>query len=220
VPDQFVAEFARRAPRKLHPFACCDPTQPAYMNEPFQGIEELGMVGIKMGPVYAGFDPRDRRCDAVYEYAQRKGLPILFHVGTTFNREAPLEFTRPWLWDEVAIRYPELRMILAHVGHPWSGECLVVIRKHPQVYADISALYYRPWQFYNTLILAQEYQVTHKLVNGDDYPFAEGRPSIDALRDVNHVTGDSGLPRVTEETIEGILERDSFELLGVRTPAW
>ena len=55
---------------------------------------------------------------------------------TTFNRAAPLGYTRPWLWDEVAIRYPELHMVLAHVGHPFSEECLVVIRKHPHVYAD------------------------------------------------------------------------------------
>ena len=143
-----------------------------------------------MGPMYAAFDPRDPRCDPVYAYCQKNGLPILFHVGTTFNSAAPLRFTRPWLFDEVAIRYPELRMVLAHVGHPFSDECLVVIRKHPHVYADISALYYRPWQFYNTLIIAQEYKVTHKLLFGTDYPFAGGQASIDGLRNVNHIIGE------------------------------
>ena len=104
---------------------------------------------------------------------------------------------------------------MAHVGHPFSDECLVVIRKHPHVYADISALYYRPWQFYNTLIIAQEYKVTHKLLFGTDYPFAGGQASIDGLRNVNHIIGDSGLPRVTDETIDGILHRDALHLLGI-----
>lgn len=92
--------------------------------------------------------------------------------------------SRPSLFDDVAIRYPELRMVLAHLGHPRYGECLAVIRKHPHVYADISALFYRPWQFYNMLITAQEYRVTHKLLFGTDYPFVGALESIDGLRNV------------------------------------
>jgi len=215
VPDEYVAEFVARAPDKLLGFATCDPTQPNLMEELRESIEQLGMVGVKMMPMYAGFDPRDARCEPVYAYCQARGLPILFHSGTTFNRAAPLEYTRPWLWDQVAIEHPELRMILAHVGHPFCDECLVVIRKHPHVYADISALYYRPWQFYNMLVIAQEYKVTHKLLFGTDFPFARGMESIEGLRNANHVTGTSGLPRITEQTIDGILNRDALTLLGI-----
>jgi predicted TIM-barrel fold metal-dependent hydrolase len=105
--------------------------------------------------------------------------------------------------------------VLAHAGHPFTEECLVVIRKHPHVYADISALYYRPWQFYNTLIAAQEYKVTHKLLFGTDYPFASAQESIDGLRNVNAVIGGSGLPRFSEDAVEEILARDALSLLGV-----
>lgn len=215
VPDEYIAEFVTAAPDRLIGFASCDPTQPGYMEELRAGIEGLGLAGVKLGPMYAGFDPRDERCTPVYAYCQERRLPVLFHSGTTFIRAAPLGVTRPWLFDEVAIAFPELRMVLAHVGHPFSEECLVVIRKHPHVYADISAIYYRPWQFYNTLIAAQEYHVTHKLLFGTDYPFAGGADSIAGLRNVNHVIADSGLPRVTEETIEGIIERDGLGVLGL-----
>ncbi len=217
VPDAYVAAFVQRAPHKLVGFAASDPTQAGCMDELRHGIEELGLVGLKMAPMYAGFDPRDPRCDAVYAYCQAHAIPILFHSGTTFNHAAPLGVTRPWLFDEVAIRYPELRMVLAHVGHPFCEECLVVIRKHPHVYADISALFYRPWQFYNMLIAAQEYKVTHKLLFGTDYPFAKGEESIQGLRNANHIIGQSGLPSVTQETIDGILNRDAFALLGIRS---
>ena len=216
VPDQYVADFVKRAPEKLVGFACSDPTQDGSLDELKVAHHELGMVGVKMAPMYAGFDPRDPRCLPIYAYCQEHGLPILFHSGTTFNAAAPLAFTRPWLFDEVAIRYPELRMILAHVGHPYGDECLVVIRKHPHVYADISALFYRPWQFYNMLIIAQEYHVTHKLIFGTDYPFAGSIESINGLRNANHIIGASGLPRVTDDTIQGILHRDAFALLGIK----
>jgi len=215
VPDDYIADFVAKAPDKLIGFASCDPTQPAYMGELEYAIKSLGLKGLKMGPIYAGFDPRDYHCDPVYEYCESKGIPVIFHTGTTFNRDAPLKFSRPWLFDEVAIKYPELRMVLAHLGHPFYDECLAVIRKHPNVYADISALYYRPWQFYNMLILAQEYKVTHKLLFGTDYPFAGSNESIEGLRNVNHIIGSSSLPRVSDEVLEGILSRKSLELLGL-----
>ncbi len=215
VPDTWIADFVARAPDKLVGFASCDPTQPGYMDELTYAVETLGLRGLKMGPMYAGFDPRDPRCDPVYAYCQENGVPILFHTGTTYRREAPLAYTRPWLWDEIAIRYPALRMVLAHVGHPFYDECLAVIRKHPHVYADISALYYRPWQFYNIMILAQEYVITHKLLFGTDYPFTKGIESIEGVRNANHIIGNSGLPRISETVIEDILSRDALSLLGI-----
>lgn len=215
VPDEYVAAFVARAPQKLVGFAGCDPTQPEYMVELRHAIEHLGLRGVKLGPMYAGFDPRDPVCDPIYRYCQDRGLPILFHTGTTFNRAAPLGVSRPWLLDDVAIRYPDLRMVMAHLAHPFYEECLVVIRKHPHVYADISALYYRPWQFYNMLVTAQEYKVMHKLLFGTDYPFTTSAESLAGVRGVNRIIGDSPLPRVSLEAVEQILERDAFGLLGI-----
>jgi uncharacterized protein len=216
VPDQYVADFIAQAPGKLYGFAGCDPTQPACMEELKHGIERLHLSGVKMGPIYAGFDPRDARCDPVYHYCQANRLPIMTHSGTTYNSRAPLGLSRPWLWDEVAIKFPDLRMVMAHVGHPFCDECLVVIRKHPHLYADISALYYRPWQFYNMLISAQEYKVTHKLLFGTDYPFAKASESIEGLRQVNDLVTGTNLPRVSSQVIDEILNRDSFALLGIQ----
>jgi hypothetical protein len=216
VPDAFVASFVDRAPDKFIGFASCDPTQPEYMEELKEGIEKLGLRGVKLGPIYAGIDPRDTRCEKVYAYCQNQSLPVMFHAGTTFNRQAPLAFSRPWLWDELAIKFPSLKMVLAHLGHPFCEECLVVIRKHPNLFADLSALYYRPWQFYNAMIAAQEYRVTHKILFGTDYPFTTPAESIQGLRNINHIAGNSGLPRVSNTSIEEILNRDSFELLGIK----
>jgi predicted TIM-barrel fold metal-dependent hydrolase len=215
VPDEYIADFVSRAPEKLVGFAACDPTQSGYMEDLEHAVQDLKLRGLKMGPMYAGFDPRDECCEPVYSFCERNGLPIMFHTGTTFNRNALLGFSRPWLFDEVAIRHPELRMVMAHLAHPFFEECLVVIRKHPHVYADISALFYRPWQFYNMLITAQEYRVTHKLLFGSDYPFAKASESIAGLHNVNHLTTGTALPQVDVEHIQTILDRDALTLLGV-----
>ena len=61
VPDEYVAQFVAKMPNKLYGFAACDPTQDGYMDELCYAIEKLGLVGLKMGVMYAGHDPRDPR---------------------------------------------------------------------------------------------------------------------------------------------------------------
>jgi predicted TIM-barrel fold metal-dependent hydrolase len=138
---------------------------------------------------------------------------VLFHVGTSFVQFGPIEWGRPYLWDEVARRFPDLRMVLAHVGHPWEGECIAVIRKHPHVYADVSALCYRPWQFYNSMRLAEEYGVQHKLLFGTDYPFTTPDSAMAGIRAVNRVCEGTQMPRVSLPALEEMLHRDAVKLL-------
>ena len=131
----------------------------------------------------------------------------------SFVRFGPLEWSRPILIDAVARRHPELKIIMAHLGHPWEGETIAVIRKHPNVYADVSALHYRPWQFYHSMMLAQEYGATGKLLFGSDYPFTTPSASIEGIRNVNRFCSGSALPRVSEQALEEMFQRDTIRLL-------
>jgi predicted TIM-barrel fold metal-dependent hydrolase len=216
VPNDFVAEYVSQHTDKLIGFACIDPNDPNYLDELRRATVELKMRGLKLGPIYQNYHPMDKRIQPVYEYCQRHNLPILIHQGTTFPRRAPLKFASPLLLEDVALAYPELVMVIAHMGHPWIDETLVLIRKQPNFYADISALYYRPWQFYNGLVLALEYGVADKLLFGSDFPFTTPEESIKGLKGINAVFGQSGLPRVPEDTIAGILERDTLALLRLK----
>ncbi|MGA9799504.1 MAG: amidohydrolase family protein [Terriglobales bacterium] len=216
VPNDFVAAYVAQHPDKLIGFACVDPNQPHYLEELQRSVTDLKMRGLKLGPIYQNYHPMDPRMLPVYEYCQRNRLPILIHQGTTFPRRAPLKFACPLQLEDVALAYPDLVMIIAHLGHPWIDETLILIRKQPNFYADISALYYRPWQFYNGLIMAMEYGVADKLLFGSDFPFTTPQDSINGLRAVNHVIGESGLPKVSQAVIEGMLERDTLSILGLK----
>ena len=215
VPNDWIADFAAQAPQKLIPFMSLDPTEPEFLDDFERSRQDLKLRGIKLAPMYANFDPTDPALDELYRRATRHGLPILFHAGTTFCRLAPLKYTRPALWDEVAIRHPDLVMILAHLGHPFEGEALVTTRKHPNVYLDLSALHYRPWQLYNSLILAQEYHVTDKILFGTDYPFTTAQASFEGLYGLNKMVEGTNLPRVSETVLERIIHRVSLPLLGL-----
>src|SRR6185436_2005076 len=112
-------------------------------------------------------------------------LPLTMHMGTTYARNAPVDMGRPLHVEPIALKYPDLVMILAHMGHPWYEDCIVVSRKQPNVFCEISALFYRPWQYYNILIAAQEYKITDKIYFGSDFPAARVDESVDGLLSIN-----------------------------------
>jgi predicted TIM-barrel fold metal-dependent hydrolase len=104
-------------------------------------------------------------------------------------------------------------MVIAHLGHPWVEDTLVLIRKQPSLYADISAFHYRSWQFYNSLILAKEYGVLGKLLFGTDYPYTTPEATIEALRNFNKMAEGTNLPRLESEEIENLIHSPALEYL-------
>jgi len=215
VDDRFVADYVALHADSLLGFLSVDPTQDGWEHEMRDGHEQLGLVGIKLLPMYAGVRPDDERLNPLWKYAQRHALPVLLHTGTTFIAQAPLECTLPRHLDQVAMRFPQVKIVLAHLGHPYEAECVVVIRKHPNLYADISALHYRPFQFYHSLMLVQEYGVWHKLLFGTDYPFTNVQATLSGLRGLNGMLEGTRLPRLDEAAIEAMIARDSLSLLGL-----
>jgi len=218
VDDNHVADYVAQHNERLIGFLSVDPTQEGWQRELVAGHLELGLRGIKLLPMYAGFRPNDPQLDYLWTYARNHGLPVLLHTGTTFIAQAPLECTLPRHIDPVATRFPEVKIILAHLGHPYEAECVAVIRKHPNVYADISALHYRPFQLYNSLMLVQEYGVWHKLLFGTDYPFTTVEATLNGLRTLNDQVAGTQLPRLQATQIEDLIQRDSLELLNLGPP--
>lgn len=215
VDDHYVAEYVAAHSDRCIGFLSVDPTQDGWEEEMRFGHRELGLKGIKLLPMYAGFYPHEERLDPLWRYAVEHELPVLLHTGTTFVSQAPLDCTLPRHIDVVARRYPEALIVMAHLAHPYEGECVVVIRKHPNVYADISALHYRPFQLYHSLMLVQEYGVWHKLLFGSDYPFTTVDASVDALLQLNRMLDGTGLPRLDEEELKAVIHRDSLEILSL-----
>lgn len=216
VPNDYVAAYVSTHPEKLIGFASVDPRDADAPAELRSAVSSLGLEGLKLGPVYQHFDPLGERAFAVYEAAEELGLPVIWHQGTTFVRDAPLEWARPMTLDTVARAFPRLRIVIAHLGHPWIEEAMATIRKHPSLFADISALESRPWQYYNGLVAALEYGVQEKILFGTDYPFSTVERTIAGLRGINRLVEGTPLPTIPTEVIDAIIERPTLELLGLR----
>lgn len=215
VPNEYVAQYVARDPHKLIGFCSVDPNEPKPVAELTRCVKELGLKGLKISPVYQAFHPWDEHVQPLLKTAQDLGITTLWHMGTTVSRIAPLDGANPILLDRIAIQYPDLRMILAHFGHPWQAESISLMRKHPHVYADMSSMYARPWQFYQTLLLASEYGVLDKVVFGSDYPFFTPDATIGALRNVNAIPQRAGLPEIPTDAIEKILGENGARALAL-----
>ncbi len=212
-----VAAFVAAAPERRIGFLSVHPEVPGWEDE-LERACGLGLRGVKLGPNYQIFDPLGGAALRLYELAETRGLPVLFHQGASPVREAPLRYAHPLLMDEIAIRFPELRIVMAHMGHPWWRETIVTIRKHPHVYADVSALFYRPWSLYEGMRLVTEWNVFDRLLFGSDFPIATPAETAAGLRRVNDPVAGTGLPPVPLEAIEEIIERDPLPLLGLAHP--
>ncbi len=210
--DEVTARAVAKHPEKFVGFAALDPRRSDAMELLEHAIFSLGLRGVKFGPIYNGVSLLDPRMEPFYRFCVRHDLPLTMHMGTTYAHGAPVELGRPIDVDAIARRHPELKMVMAHMAHPWYEECIVVARKQPNVYCEVSALFYRPWQFYNILVAAQEYTIhdRNKIFWGTDFPYAGVAESLDGLRGINGMVEGTNLPRVAQATIDGIIHANPF----------
>jgi hypothetical protein len=215
IPNRFVADYVSRFPQKLIGFAGIDPTEESAVEEVQAAKDVLRLRGITVSPANQDFHPTDSRAMEVYAEAQRLGMPILVHPSGQFTEQSKLEFGRPYLLDEVARTFPNLRMVVAQLGQPWIDETICMLGKHPYVYADVSGLLGRPWQAYNALVSAYQHGVTDKLLFGSDFPYTSATECIESLYSINQLAQGTNLPVVPREALRGIVERDTLSLLGL-----
>jgi predicted TIM-barrel fold metal-dependent hydrolase len=216
VPNEDVANYVSKHPTKLFGFASVDPNKRGAAGLLEEAIKEYHLSGLKLGPIYQNFYPDHQEHYALYAKADELGIPILWHQGTSFVPEGYLDASRPASLDPIARAFPNLTMIIAHMGHPWVDECISLVRKHPRLFMDISALIPRPWQFYNAIVSAMEYGVTHKILFGSDYPFFSSQQTIEGFRDLTKIGEGANIPRIPEEVIEKIIHQNTPELLRLK----
>lgn len=212
-PNEYVEWFCANTQTPTAGFMALDPTDDDVLDQLADGVAR-GLRGIKLYPVLALFDPRDARYDTFYRAAADAGLIVLWHMGATPSPIGDLSVSNPLVVDEVARRHPDLTQIIAHMGHPWQRETLVVARKNRRVFTDVSAAWERPLDGYLALTRAQEWGVVDKLLFGSDFPLWTPSRAADGLRELAAMRP-VGLPRVASHTVDWLLDGDPRPALGL-----
>lgn len=215
-PNSFVADFVSKLETPTIPFSSIDPLDADWREQVEEAIS-LGFQGVKLYPVLALFDPLSEEFDEFYRMLTANGMVVLWHMGATPSPIGRLSVTQPLVVDEVARRHPGLVQIMAHMGHPWQRETNVVLRKNPNVFADVSGVPSRPMNAFFALVGAQEWKTVDKLLFGSDYPLWRPDEALQNFRGIGTFRA-GNLPYVTEETIESVIGQDALHLLGLTTP--
>jgi len=138
--NQYVHNLCERFPRRFIGFASVDPRDPEAPAALEAAVQDMGMQGLKLHPPLQDFFPNDEAVFPVYEKALELDIPVVFHIGSTpFGAACRLAPANPLYLDDVAVRFPELRILLTHLGTLWHNEAFMVAEKNPNVFIDTSA---------------------------------------------------------------------------------
>ncbi len=213
--NDIASYVARESEGKAIAGMSLHPLDPKMDDEYDRAVGDLKCKVIKLGPNYQDFDPTGDAAFRMFARLEKDGIPIVFHSGTSPMWDAPLMYSHPLTYDKIAMAFPKLKMVLAHLGHPWQTDCLATVRKHKNVWADVSAQFYRPYSFWQGMRLFYEWGVTSKILFGSDWPVTLPQDNITHLRGLNKFAKDHRLPEIPDEEIEGIINRDTLDLLGL-----
>jgi predicted TIM-barrel fold metal-dependent hydrolase len=214
IPNELIADFVGRDPRRRIGIAGIDPMRESSTDD-LEAAIALGLAGVAVSPACQGFHPTHSDAMRIYERCLELSMPVFVLLDDPVAASADLSFARPVLWDEVARTYPELRLVICQLGHPWIDETLLLLGKHDNIYADISGVASRPWQLYNALLNATSFGVMEKLLFGSGFPRTPPAKAIEALYSVNTINTGTQLPAIPRSQIRDIIERDSLACLGI-----
>ncbi|MCG8510710.1 MAG: amidohydrolase family protein, partial [Rhodospirillales bacterium] len=117
ISHERVAECVQRDPSKYVGFAGIDPVSEAPL-ESLEAARKLGLVGVAVSPATQSFHPASTKAMELYEACEQHHMPVFIESGAEIAREAKMEFCQPYLIDEVARSFSNLKLIISSVGHP------------------------------------------------------------------------------------------------------
>ena len=174
--NEEVAGIAAENSDVLIPFASIDPWKGKMgVREARRLMRSFGIKGFKFHPTMQGFYPNDRMAYALYEAIEAEGGIALFHTGQTGvgsgmpgGNGMRLKYSNPMHMDDVAVDFPDLKIILAHPSFPWQDEALAVAQHKPNVYIDLSG--WSPKYFPDILVRYCNSILKKKVLFGSDWP--------------------------------------------------
>ena len=144
--NTFAARYAAAAPERLLPYGGVDAKHTADPAGDVDRLIDLGMRLCKIHPPHQGYaaNAYTDGLDAlgrIYRRCEERGLPVMVHTGTSIFPGARSRYGNPMELDDVAIDFPDLRIVMAHGGRPlYMEEAFFILRRHPSVWLDVSGI--------------------------------------------------------------------------------
>lgn len=167
--NDFIAEMVQQFPNRLVGIATVNLEKPVEaVRELERAVKELGFKALRVVPWLWNRPPNDKFYFPLYVKCIELDIPFCTQVGHT-GPLMPSETGRPIPYlDEVALVFPELKIVGGHIGYPWTDEMIGLAWKHENVYIDTSAYlprYYPPQLLHYLKTYGQD-----KVLFGTNFP--------------------------------------------------
>jgi predicted TIM-barrel fold metal-dependent hydrolase len=130
-----------RGPR-LYPIGLAHPER--FDRDHLARVEEVFKEGkVKALKAYLGYfqyEPYSPGYRKYFNLASKYKIPVIFHCGDTYSKNAKVKYAHPLKIDEVAVDYPDTRFVIAHFGNPWLMDAAQVAYRNENVWIDLSAI--------------------------------------------------------------------------------
>lgn len=185
------------------------------LKEQVEEIYDLGLHGIKLHPAYQKFKiDEDRACE-VYEVAEKRGLPLSFHTGVHFHR---ISSYNTLLYDEIAYRFPELKICMEHVGG-WSffkDAVAVMVNNRKRMYGGITSVFdtkiNKFWYLGKENVKDLIWQTSiDQCIFGLDFPYNTPEMIMDAMSQLRECVEELGLG---EEGLQKVFGENLLTMIG------
>ena len=182
VSEEQVTQLADEAPGRVMGLFGIDPTEGmAGVRRLEESVKDGPFVGAHLHPYGFGIPVNHRRFYPFYAKCAELDIPVVMQVGHSAER-MPSAMGRPLLVDDIALDFPDLRIVGAHTGWPWVEELVALAWKHRNVYIGTSAHHPKYWD--PALVQFANSRGKGKVLFGTDYPvmhYEDALAAIDAL---------------------------------------
>lgn len=212
--NEYILKQVKVSGGRLKPYCTIDTTDiPKACEYLKKRLEEDGFIGFKFHPNVFQMYPDDERLFPLYTIVQSLNLPVLFHTGGIGYPPVRDNYGNPLCIDNVATEFPNLKIIMGHGGRGFYKEAGMMLRKHKNVYVDISANCGKLPGKEHLLIgqMIKEIKLwagnSNKILFGSDYPYyglLQTKTMLEKNLDV-----DGEIP-ITEEDINNILNENAI----------
>jgi len=169
ITNEQVADFTQQYPDRFVGMATVNLHKPVEaVRELDRAVHDYGFKALRIVPWLWKLPPNDKLYYPLYVKCVELDIPFCTQVGHT-GPLMPSETGRPVPYvDDIALTFPELKIVCGHIGHPWTDEMIGVAWKHANVYIDTSA--YLPRYYPQQLLRYMQTYGSEKVLFGTNFP--------------------------------------------------
>jgi len=230
--EEYVKEASERYPEFFIPFASIEPMDESnrFNLQAFEyfkkAIEEYKFRGVLLTPPYGQYYSNDKTIYPIYQKAQEYGVVVQFHHSAQMGPAilAPTKYANMFRLNDVIVDFPDLKIVVEHIGYPWSEHLFVLMANDKNLWTDLAMMYDRKMKVAWSLVLAKEYGVIDRVMYASDYvsydyDLYSKNPAEDFKRwisfiesGLNEVCKKCGWPLFSDDEIEGFLWKNASRL--------